>query len=683
MTENLKFAPSILARLGEELVTHPDQGIIELVKNAYDADALACRVELVDVTQDGGTVAVVDDGDGMTLQQIRHGWLVLGRSEKDPAQMTRLGRLPVGEKGLGRLAALRLGRKAVLETRPAHEAGTEYRMEIDWSLYNTADVVEDVELTVQRRKTSKPSGTTIEILDLSTTFGRMDTKRLARSLVLLADPFESDRGFRAELVTDDFKDLEERVRNAYFDEADYRLRAMLDSDGHGSVEVLDQHGNRMWEGAHEDLRRSGPYQAPATTFELWEFTLNAKAFAGKAATVEEVRSWLAEVGGAHLYHRGLRVRPYGDPGHDWLEMNLRRARSPEERPSTNNSIGLVTVDDPNELLTEKTDRSGFIENEAFTDLREFAGDALDWMARLRVKERDRRRRADREKRPKQIATAKKGVDEAVADVPEKHRKELETAIRKLDRARNREREAILSDLQLYRTLSTVGTTASVFAHEAASPLSRIDRLANAIERRGKKALGDAYSDELGSQVGLLRRAAQALRSFVNLPLTLLQREKRRIRIIDVHQAIEAVLELFSPFLADADVTVKTEYIDTSPTVRGRVASLEAILANLLTNAIGAFQRAESMGEGREIQVRTTESGDQLLISVRDNGPGIRDITKEDIWSPGQTTKPGGTGIGLTIVRDEAADLGGRAYLVSDSDDQGAEFVIEVPLHGAS
>ena len=148
--------------------------------------------------------------------------------------------------------------------------------------------------------------------------------------------------------------------------------------------------------------------------------------------------------------------------------------------------------------------------------------------------------------------------------------------------------------------------------------------------------------------------------------------------MDAHQTIGDVLELFEPFLIDSDVTVKTEYVNSSPRIRGRPASLEAILANLITNAIGAFQRSETLA-GREILIRTVESGEKLLISVGDNGPGIRGIRRSDIWSPGQTTTPGGTGIGLTIVRDEATDLGGRAYLARETGEGGAEFVIELPL----
>src|SRR5687768_10953139 len=111
-TANLRFSTDILRRLGEELNPHPDQGILELVKNAYDADARSCSIELIDTQRAGGTIRVSDDGDGMDRDAIQNGWLVLGRSRKSVQQLTRLGRIPAGNKGLGRLAALRMGSRA-------------------------------------------------------------------------------------------------------------------------------------------------------------------------------------------------------------------------------------------------------------------------------------------------------------------------------------------------------------------------------------------------------------------------------------------------------------------------------------------------------------------------------------------------------------------------------------------
>jgi len=113
---SFRFSPKILARLGEELNQSADQSISELVKNAYDADARRCVIELIDVTQPGGKIVVSDDGDGMTPEVIRDQWLVLGKSSKNVSNKTKLGRAPAGSKGLGRLAALRMGSEVVLSS---------------------------------------------------------------------------------------------------------------------------------------------------------------------------------------------------------------------------------------------------------------------------------------------------------------------------------------------------------------------------------------------------------------------------------------------------------------------------------------------------------------------------------------------------------------------------------------
>lgn len=94
-----RFASEILRRLGEELNPSADQGIVELVKNAYDADAGLCTVSLLGVESPGGALIVEDDGVGMTAGEIADGWLVLGRSGKRPRVTTAQGRRPSGSKG--------------------------------------------------------------------------------------------------------------------------------------------------------------------------------------------------------------------------------------------------------------------------------------------------------------------------------------------------------------------------------------------------------------------------------------------------------------------------------------------------------------------------------------------------------------------------------------------------------
>ena len=98
---SLKFSPSVLARLGEELLPFPNQGVIELVRNAYDADATRCSVAMQQTGRPGGTLTIEDDGDGMTEPAIKSGWLVLGKSSKAEGRLTG----PVGKQSGTRASA--------------------------------------------------------------------------------------------------------------------------------------------------------------------------------------------------------------------------------------------------------------------------------------------------------------------------------------------------------------------------------------------------------------------------------------------------------------------------------------------------------------------------------------------------------------------------------------------------
>ena len=221
----LRFATDILRRLGEELNPSFDKGVMELVKNAYDADAVDCTVQLIDTEQPGGTIVVTDNGVGMTSEEIERNWLVIGKSGKTHTTKTGLGRTPSGNKGLGRLAA-QDGTRAFLTTRPGNLRPVEYNLLIDWDSFRGVDLVEDVELELEeaRRRVGDKDGTVIRVENLRARIGRRDARRLARELILLADPFgESPSGFKPGLISNEYKDLERLVGAKYFREAEYHL----------------------------------------------------------------------------------------------------------------------------------------------------------------------------------------------------------------------------------------------------------------------------------------------------------------------------------------------------------------------------------------------------------------------------------------------------------------------------
>lgn len=679
-----RFAPSILIRLGEELVPNLDQAIIELIRNSYDADATVCTVELRIDPVEGNTIVISDDGSGMLDSHIRDNWLVLGGSSKESNKLTAKGRRTVGDKGLGRLSALRAGSSVEMTTRHFDRAEDgAFSINIDWLNFSKAAVVEDVPLAIVPA-TRDFVGTTTTLKGIKRSLGRAETDRLGRSIVLLTSPFSDGGGFRVNLIAPDFPELEARVRNGYLEDAEYVLRARLLEDGSGLAEVLDFKGTVLY-GAKSDEwvikknERNGYYNAPAATFELYSFVFGRNAFAGRGATISEVKAWLKVVGGVHFYHRQFRVPPYGDSGHDWLDMNLSRARSPEERPSTNTSVGRVIVDDPDGILKQKTDRVGFIESDQFLEIRRFAKDALEWFARRRLRDAESRRDIQKEETRKGPAEARAELVDAISQALPAQ--EQEKAIKALDKLEKNFQQALKStreDLVLYRSLATAGTTAAVFAHEIGKPIRTIAGAQKAIRRRTRKLLPAEVVETLDIPLDLIVTASDRLTRFAAMQIDFLKRAKRRHGAININEVINNLHELWRPILEDAKITLEiTPHNVDGAVIFGTEALVETVITNCLTNAVSAFERPGARTVGRFIYMRAIIEEDYLVVEIEDNGPGINmDIA--EIWLPGKTTRQEGTGFGLTIVKDSVLDLGG-AYAASTGLEGGAKFRFRFPL----
>ncbi|RIK39405.1 MAG: histidine kinase [Chloroflexi bacterium] len=682
----IRFATDILRRLGEELNPNPDQGILELVKNTYDADAHRCVIELQNSKSNNGAIRICDDGIGMDENDIVNGWLLLGGSNKSQDRRTRLGRIPAGNKGIGRLAALRLGTSVELITRPADRPDKQYKLKIDWNEFDKVSAVEDVELQVHEmlRPLGVNSGTEITIAGLKTKLSRSSVQSLARALIMLADPFSDDPlGFKPVLVAPAFAEFEQLVEKRYFEEAEYHLLAEVDEKGEAKASVLDWKGAVLFTADHDEITRGKKgrfYQCPPARFDLWAFLLKKEAFSTRTSTLAEVRAWLNEFGGVHLYENRLRVMPYGNPGNDWLDMNLRRVRSPEERPGTNTSIGRVSITHTSGTLLQKTDRSGLVENLAFQDLRSFAQDALDWMAKRRLGEAEKRRAEERKQTQEKASQAAKTVEDAIATLSEHERSRVKHSFEEYRKARDTEVEKLRKEVQLYRTLSTVGITTATFAHESSgNPIKVIRFSVRSIESRAREALPFQYEILLAEPIDTVKHAVDSLAVLGSAALRLVDHEKRRFGRVDLHKVIENVLTTFKPFLEGRDVTLQTTLCEGTPFLRGSEAAIESILTNLLNNSLAAF---ESNGSSERLILIDTEVTDGwFTLRVLDSGPGIVDIAIDDIWIPGETTRPSGTGLGLTIVQDTVKDLGGRVAANATSPLGGAEIIVMLPVLG--
>lgn len=679
-----RFAPSILTRLGEELVPNLDQAIIELIRNSYDADAKNCRIEIKNDILNGGTIVISDDGSGMLQEHVINNWLVLGGSAKSSSKLTPKGRRTVGDKGLGRLAALRAGSKAMMLTR--HESQAEsgaVSITIDWSEYDKVRVVEDVNLPTETSSRSEP-GTTITLTGITRTLGRTEIDRLGRSIVLLTSPFEGNSDFRVHLDAPDYPELEKRVRNGYLDDAEYFLNAHIREDGTAFAEVTDFKGTTLYsaestEWINRKTDEKTNYSAPPTTFELYSYVFNKNSFAGRGSTMGEVKQWLKTIGGVHFYHRKFRVPPYGDPGHDWLDMNLSRAQSPEERPSTNNSVGRVLVEDPDGILRQKTDRVGFIESDEFLEIRRFAKNALTWFARRRLKDAEARRDNQREESRRLPAEARADFIKTISTSMPAQAQEL--ALKAWERAEQNYEKALKAtkeDLILYRSLATAGTTAAVFAHEIGKPIQIITSNQKSIAHRAKKLTPKDEAAKLESPLDLIKKASTRLSRFAGMQIDFLKREKRRHGAVDVNLVIQGIHALWQPVLLDSKISLILEPHDVAGAVIfGAEALVETIITNCLTNAASAFEREGARTVDRRIHLRAIAEGNTIALEIEDNGPGLT-MSIEEIWLPGRTTRQEGTGFGLTIVKDSTLDLGGT-YGASPSQYGGAKFRFVFPL----
>ncbi|MFL6585504.1 MAG: ATP-binding protein [Luteimonas sp.] len=657
-----KFAPSILSRLGEELVPNLDQAIIELVRNAYDADATRCEIALSNTKVPGGEIKISDNGRGMTRGQIVDGWLLLGGSSKSASQKTPGGRLVVGDKGLGRLAAMRAGSSVKMTTRvPGTLPSAAHSLEIKWSVFDKKRVVEDVALEVKR--TSKPdSGTEITLSDLTRALTGAEIDRLGRALVLLTSPFKESNGFAIKLHAASYPELEKRVEMGYLNEAELVLEASIRQDGSAVAEVKDWKGAKLYSGSSVGWGltkgQSPNYAAPVTKFQLYVYVLNRETFTGRGATIGEVREWLKMVGGVHLYHRGFRVPPYGDAGFDWLDMNLSRARSPEERPSTNTSVGRVVIEDPLGRLRQKTDRFGFIDSVEFNEIRRFAKDALEWFARQRLRDAERRREAKRSTKTGTENAREELVKTIQDSVPGNKQGDAIKAIERFEKSLTGKMESIKEDLLLYRSLATAGTTAAVFAHEIGHPIGQIASSVKGIRLRVANVHSAKDATAMSDRLDIISRSCGALEKFAGMQIDFLKREKRRQGVIDVNKVVSDLLDVWEPILETAKIKPKLNLHPGDLIIYGAESLVETVVTNCMTNSVRAFESDEAPGGDRIIIISTSIEGGTVVIDVEDNGPGFT-IPLSEVWLPGRTTRLSGTGFGLTIVKDSVQDMGGK------------------------
>src|SRR6266567_2276007 len=124
----------IIKLFGEQLIRNEIIAVLELVKNAYDADATECHVRVISGLKADGYLEIEDNGCGMSLETILGSWMEPATDSKIRQKMTPEGRRVQGEKGVGRFAADKISRLLTVISKTSGSS-EEVCVEVDWDLF--------------------------------------------------------------------------------------------------------------------------------------------------------------------------------------------------------------------------------------------------------------------------------------------------------------------------------------------------------------------------------------------------------------------------------------------------------------------------------------------------------------------------------------------------------------------
>lgn len=435
--------PQVVFRLGEDLISDDAQAIAELIKNAYDADSAWVKVH-VDTTEENppvhggdpliGSVTIEDAGIGMGRDQIEQGWLRIAVSEKremkQKGRTTSKGRTPLGDKGLGRLGAQRLGEEIEITTKAAGEQPISVRFA--WNDFRHYDTLSSVPVVTETAKRARV-GTTVRLLGLrhpeywvtDEAGGSTRRSRLVRELSQIVSPYEGVQGFQVSVVVDgrtiDLYELTARLRESAevrytfdFDgdelrisgklrlaflrpaqksgpKAEYFQRFGVHDEGAGFRDyILGLDTSRDW-GLQKPSTRdafldvawsiriadtpslylddAGQAISPGPFHgELDGFSLDPASYREDEifSSLTEYREVVHSIAGVRVYRNGFHVRTDRDPL--GLAAASTSARSFYALKSNSTSGFIAISAEGNSQLVEKTDREGFQDTPAYRNL---------------------------------------------------------------------------------------------------------------------------------------------------------------------------------------------------------------------------------------------------------------------------------------------------------------------------
>lgn len=655
----------IILQLGDQLIRSESIAMLELIKNSYDACAKKVVIKMKNLDDpESGAIIIEDDGYGMDYNLIRDVWLTPGTTHKkrqieSTDFISPCNRIPLGEKGIGRFGAHKLGEKIELISKK--KESKEVHLKINWADFDNDDMLDKVPIDLLKRDSEEFSGgktgTKIVIRGLRNKWTRGGVRSLYRAINSLNSPFESGNTFRVEFKTDkphwleglmsfnDIKDsalfnAEAILRENKIVKLDYEFKPWATLKGLTerkysltNTEMMqkeydEKEGKKVMKDIDLSDHGIGEVKIKMLIFDL---DTNILSFGG-IGDKRGFKAYLKDNGGMRVYRDGVRVYDYGEPGNDWLNLDLERVNLPAARISNNIVIGAVSIDRlASKDLIEKTNREGFIENDAFRTFHS----AIRFTLNRIVAQRN----IDKEKIRSHFGKSKKKVPvvDNLAILKEKIESDLQEGQLKNDIL------DMISEIENdYKTISEVyirsasaGLSLSIVIHEIEKI---IQEMLYVVENNQKS---DSDSEKIKSLTWHMGKLIDGYSGLIR---------RRTRKETDLKQVVRQALWNIEFRLKAHEIEVIKAWSiekDFATKVNCSENLIIGTIINIIDNSIWWLNYGKIQHKKIWTEI-TDELPGYCTIIIADNGPGFT-IPTEEVIKPFISNKESGIGIGLHIA----------------------------------
>ena len=700
----IKPAGRHILTIGRDLIQDIYAAVVELVKNAYDADSPDVDIEFrANSDLSGYSIVISDRGHGMSRDTVIRKWMVPSTRDKLERRISPSGRIMQGHKGVGRYAASILGTDLLLETVTAEGEKTD--VFVEWKNFENAEYLDDVEILIETSETSEPPGTRLTMhgdAKLLAEWNSKQFRKLLFELKKLKSPVSAvfgDDNFGINLKIEGFPDVENISETVepypIFEFFDYKIAGTISAEGRGLLQYSIQKSRNI---TTEEILFDSP-----SDVSCGELVLDIRVYDREKAAIEsliqrglrdesgsyvgknEARRLLNEFNGIGVYRNGFRIRPLGDADFDWLKLNEQRVQNPSLRIGSNQVIGYVQIQPDEESgLVEKSARDGLRENEPFERLKRIAKEVI---AELEQRRYNYRKKAglgrttflkteyimerlfsfDDLKREVRTELAGSGTDRKITD-------QVIEIIAAEEEKKNKAAYEIRQAVAIYQGQATLGKIINVILHEGRRPLgyfkNQVKNLKYWYDSFQKKQEPKALEKILSIAEGISENTEIFVKLFSRLdPLAAGNRNAKKH--LKLKKAVLDTLYVFEEEMKSLDIAYEVKGPEDFE-LSCWSQDIYAIFTNLIDNSIYWMRQKET--PIRKITVGlATEDNSLVHLDYRDTGPGIEPdfIESAVIFEPQFSTKPDGTGLGLAIAGEAAARNG--LELKAFECDQGAWF----------